>query len=69
MYEYCIQLLRKGKVYADDTEKKVMSNERRNGIESKRRGPSAIESLARFEEMRAGSKEEYPMVHPRENLH
>lgn len=34
-----------------------MSNERRNGIESKRRGPSAIESLARFEEMRAGSKE------------
>lgn len=34
-----------------------MSNERRIGIESKRRGPSAIESLARFEGMRAGSKE------------
>ena len=57
MYEYCVHLLREGKAYADDTEKKVMNDERKHGIESKRRGISAMESLAHFEEMRAGSEE------------
>lgn len=57
MYEYCVQLLQNEKAYADDTEKELMSYERKHGIASKRRGASVIESLARFEEMRAGSKE------------
>lgn len=57
MYECCVHLLREGKAYADNTGKKVMKNERKHGIESKRRGASAMESLARFEKMRAGSEE------------
>lgn len=57
IYRYCIELLRKGKAYADDTEKTVMNHERKHGIESKRRTARVTQSLARFEEMRVGSKE------------
>ena len=57
IYGYCIELLRKGEAYADDTEKTVMNHERKHGIESKRRTARVTESLARFEEMRVGSKE------------
>lgn len=57
MYEYCVHLLHEGRAYADNTEWGVMKEERKQGIESKCRGASAVESLARFEEMRAGSDE------------
>lgn len=57
MYEYCVQLLRENKAYADDTEYEVMKDQRKYGIKSKCRESSATDSLARFEAMRAGCKE------------
>ncbi|EEH39882.1 glutamyl-tRNA synthetase [Paracoccidioides lutzii Pb01] len=57
MYEYCIQIIKAGKAYADDTAKEVMQEERFNGIESKRRNESIEDNLARFAEMKTGSEE------------
>ncbi|PGH18136.1 glutamate-tRNA ligase [Helicocarpus griseus UAMH5409] len=57
MYEYCIQIIKDGKAYADDTQKEVMQDERFNGIESKRRNESVEDNLARFAEMKTGSEE------------
>ncbi|KAK2781183.1 hypothetical protein FQN52_001764 [Onygenales sp. PD_12] len=57
MYDYCVQIIKDGKAYADDTEKEVMQDERFNGIESKRRNESVENNLARLEEMKTGSEE------------
>jgi glutamyl-tRNA synthetase len=57
LYEYCIQMIKDGNAYADDTEKETMRDERMNGIASKRRDASVEENLARFEEMKKGTVE------------
>ena len=40
IYDYCIQIIKDGKAYADDTDKETMAHERMNGIASKRRDAS-----------------------------
>lgn len=57
LYGYCVQMLEDGTAYADDTEQMVMRHERMEGIASKRRDATAEESLAHFEEMKAGTEE------------
>ncbi|KMU85210.1 glutamyl-tRNA synthetase [Coccidioides immitis H538.4] len=57
MYEYCVQIIKDGKAYADDTEKEQMQYERREGIASKNRDATVEQNLARFAEMKTGSPE------------
>ena len=57
MYDYCIQMLKEGKAYADDTEKETMQAERMDGIKSKRRDQTPDENLAEFDEMKRGTDE------------
>lgn len=55
MYDLCVQLIKNGKAYADDTEKEAMQDERGKGIASKCRDMSVADTLKYFEEMRSGS--------------
>lgn len=57
LYEYCVQMIKTGKAYADDTEKETMQKQRFDGIPSAKRDASVEENLARFEEMKAGTDE------------
>jgi glutamyl-tRNA synthetase len=57
MYEACVEMIKAGKAYADDTIKEVMQDQRKNGVASVRRDMSIEESLARFEDMKASSDE------------
>ncbi|KAK7545070.1 glutamyl-tRNA synthetase [Phyllosticta citribraziliensis] len=57
LYEYCIQLIKEGNAYADDTEQEQMRKERMDGIASKRRDASVEENLAHFEEMKKATEE------------
>lgn len=57
MYEGCLRLILEGKAYADDTNKEIMRDQRKDGIASIRRGLSVEDSLARFEDMKTGSEE------------
>ena len=57
LYDYCVQMLKAGKAYADDTEQERMRHERMEGIASKCRDASFEENLAHFEEMKTGSEE------------
>jgi len=57
LYDYCVQMLREGTAYADDTPQETLRAERMDGIASKRREQSPEESLARLEEMKAGTEE------------
>jgi glutamyl-tRNA synthetase len=57
LHDYCIQFIKDGYAYADDTDKETMAYERMEGIPSKRRDSSVEESLAHFEEMKTGSEE------------
>ena len=57
LYEQCVQMIKSGFAYADDTEQEVMKKERWEGIASARRDMSIEDSLARFEEMKTGSEE------------
>jgi glutamyl-tRNA synthetase len=57
LYEYCVQMLKEGTAYADDTEQEVMRDQRMNGLPSKRRDATPEENLARFEEMKTGSEQ------------
>ncbi|KAL1970822.1 hypothetical protein VTN77DRAFT_2656 [Rasamsonia byssochlamydoides] len=57
LYEYCIQMIKDGNAYADDTDKETMGAERMKGIPSKRRDATVEENLARFEEMKKGTEE------------
>jgi len=57
LYEYCVQMLKEGTAYADDTLQEKMRDERMNGIASERRDSSVEENLARFEEMKKGTNE------------
>ncbi|KAI9740346.1 MAG: hypothetical protein M1834_004925 [Cirrosporium novae-zelandiae] len=57
MYNYCLQIIKEGKAYADDTEQETMRAERMDGIASKNRDAAVEENLARFDEMKTGSDE------------
>ncbi|KAB8360900.1 hypothetical protein FH972_024633 [Carpinus fangiana] len=57
LYEYCVQMLKEGTAYADDTAQEKMRQERMDGIASARREMTPEDSLARFEEMKAGTEE------------
>jgi glutamyl-tRNA synthetase len=57
LYEYCVQMLKDGTAYADDTEQDVMRKNRMEGIASTRRDASVEDNLAHFEEMKQGTKE------------
>lgn len=57
LHDYCIQFIKDGFAYADDTDKETMAHERMEGIPSKRRDSPVEESLAHFEEMKSGSEE------------
>ncbi|KZO97792.1 glutamate-tRNA ligase [Calocera viscosa TUFC12733] len=57
LYELCVELIKRGKAYADDTEQEQMRAERAERLPSKRRDMAPAETLARFEEMKAGTPE------------
>lgn len=57
LYDYCVQIIRDGNAYADDTSQEQMRDERMKGIASGRRNASPEENLARFEEMKKGTEE------------
>ncbi|KAJ5183623.1 Glutamyl-tRNA synthetase class Ib archaeal/eukaryotic cytosolic [Penicillium capsulatum] len=57
LYECCLQMIKSGKAYADDTDQDTMKDQRWNGLPSQRRELSSDESLAHFEEMRKGTPE------------
>lgn len=57
LYEYCVQMLKDGNAYADDTEQQKMRDERMEGIASARRNLTPEESLAKFEEMKNATEE------------
>lgn len=57
LYDYCIQMLKEGTAYADDTEQEEMRKQRMDGLPSKRRDASPEDNVARFEEMKTGSEE------------
>ncbi len=57
LYESCIQMIKNGKAYADDTEKETMQKQRWDGLPSVRRDESVEDNLARFEQMKAGTEE------------
>jgi glutamyl-tRNA synthetase len=57
MYDYCIQLIKAGKAYADDTEQELMRAQRWDGIASSHRDDTPEQVLAHFEEMKKGSEE------------
>ena len=60
LYDYCVQMIKDGNAYADDTDKETMASQRMNGESSKRRDASVEENLAHLEEMKniteSGSK-------------
>ncbi|GAA5931087.1 glutamate--tRNA ligase GUS1 [Sporobolomyces koalae] len=57
LQQYCVEMIKKGKAYADDTEQEVMRDQRMNGVPSARREASVEDSLARFAEMATASTE------------
>ena len=57
LYEYCIQMIKSGHAYADDTEQELMREQRMDGIASRRRDASVEDNLSHFEEMKAGTEE------------
>ncbi|ORY03313.1 glutamyl-tRNA synthetase-like protein [Clohesyomyces aquaticus] len=57
LYEYCIQMIKEGNAYADDTLQDKMRQERMDGIPSERRDSSVEDNLARFEEMKKATDE------------
>ncbi|GME33508.1 glutamyl-trna synthetase [Neofusicoccum parvum] len=57
LFDYCVQLIKDGNGYADDTEQEQMRKERMDGLPSKRRDSSIEDNLARLEEMKKGTEE------------
>ncbi len=57
LYAYCIEMIKTGHAYADDTDKETMAAQRMDGIPSARRELTAEESLAHFEEMKKATPE------------
>lgn len=57
LYENCIEIIKSGNAYADDTEQETMRAERMDGIASKRRDTSVEDNLSRFREMTEATEE------------
>lgn len=57
MLDLAVRMIKAGLMYADDTPVEQMREERMHGVESKRRGRPAEESLRLFQEMQSGSEE------------
>lgn len=58
MYDYCVQMIKDGKAYCDDTPTEKMREERMDGVASARRDRSVEENLRIFtEEMKNGTEE------------
>ncbi|CDM29680.1 hypothetical protein DTO013E5_6065 [Penicillium roqueforti] len=57
LYAYCIQIIKQGDAYADDTDKETMAAQRWDGLPSKRRDLSPEESLAHLEDMKNSTPE------------
>ncbi|OOF90185.1 hypothetical protein ASPCADRAFT_212175 [Aspergillus carbonarius ITEM 5010] len=57
MYEACVELIKAGKAYADNTVSEVMRDQRRRGIASVCRTMSIDKSLAGFEAMKSGTED------------
>ncbi|KAJ2741863.1 glutamate--tRNA ligase, partial [Coemansia sp. BCRC 34301] len=56
IYEYALELIRRGLAYVDNTPGETMRAERFDGIESKCRQLSVAENLERFEQMRMATE-------------
>ena len=56
LYQFCVQMIKDGNAYADDTEQMTMREERMNGVASRRRDRSVEENLKMFAEMKSGSE-------------
>jgi glutamyl-tRNA synthetase len=54
---YCMQMIKDGNAYADDTDQETMRKERMDGIASKRRDASVEDNLKHFDEMKRGTEE------------
>lgn len=57
LYEQCIEMIKKGKAYADNTPQEQLRDERMAKIESSHRNDSIQDSLDHFEEMKKGTEE------------
>lgn len=57
LYEYCVQMIKDGNAYADDTPMQIMRDERKARTPSKRRDASIADSLSHFADMKAGTEE------------
>ena len=57
LHIFCVQMIKQGNAYADDTAQEEMREYRMDGIPSKRREASVEDSLAHFAEMASGSAE------------
>ncbi|TRM69431.1 tRNA synthetases class I, catalytic domain-containing protein [Schizophyllum amplum] len=57
LVELCEKAIKEGKAYADDTEQMRMRQERFDGVASVHRDDDPASSLARFEDMKAGTEE------------
>ena len=57
LYEDCVRLIKEGKAFADDTDQKVMAEQRMARQPSERRDTSVQENLKHFAEMKEGSFE------------
>ncbi|GAM83911.1 hypothetical protein ANO11243_019010 [Dothideomycetidae sp. 11243] len=57
LYEFCVQIIKAGHAYADNTPQDLLREERMARVESKNRNNSIEESLKHFEEMKSGSAE------------
>ena len=57
LHDYCVEMIKRGNAYADDSDQATMRDERMKGIESRRRGRTVDESLKFFEQMKNGTDE------------
>ncbi|WPG98347.1 Hypothetical protein R9X50_00113600 [Acrodontium crateriforme] len=56
LYERCVQMIKDGHAYADDTPQEQLRDEREKRIESKYRNAKPEDSLLHFEEMKQGTE-------------
>ncbi|KAG9301564.1 hypothetical protein G9A89_003199 [Geosiphon pyriformis] len=56
LYEYALEIIKKGLAYVDDTDVATMRDQRMNGIASKSRDQSIEENIRRFKEMTDGTE-------------
>ncbi|KAK4541122.1 hypothetical protein LTR36_008347 [Oleoguttula mirabilis] len=57
LYERCVQMMKDGNAYADNSPQEQLQKERMERVESAHRNDSVEDNLAHFEEMKTGSEE------------